>query len=95
MRRKSFNRSILASLLGLLIAVPAVVLTVASPARADGDHCCQVSIDSMPGQFPAGGEFTPFTLHVVNQIQDTIRDLNVSFVFQASGLVGDLVHLQR
>jgi hypothetical protein len=88
-------RSIVAALLGLLVAVPAVVLTVASPAFADGDRCCQVGIDDLPGQFYGGGEPGPFTLHVVNQTRDIVRYLNVSFVLQAHGLVGDLVHLQR
>ena len=32
---------------------------------------------------------------MVNQTQQTLRYLNVSFVLQANGLVGDLVHLQR
>jgi hypothetical protein len=54
-----------------------------------------VSIDSMPGQFQSGGTAQPFTLRVVNQTQQTLRYLNVSFVLQANGLVGDLVHLQR
>jgi hypothetical protein len=49
----------------------------------------------MPGQFPSGGEPTPFILHVANQTQETLRYLNVSFILQANGLVGDLVHLQR
>lgn len=84
-----------ATLLGLLIAVPAGLLTVASPAFADGDRCCQVSIDDMPAQFDTGGDATPFTVHVVNQTQQTLRYLDVSFVLQANGLVGDLVHLQR
>lgn len=95
MPRKPFNRSMATILLGLLIAVPAPVLAVASPAFAGGDRCCQVSIDNMPGQFHGGGDPEPFTLHVVNQTQETLRYLNVSFVLQANGLVGDLVHLQR
>lgn len=95
MPRKPFNRSMVTTLLGLLIAVPAPVLAVAWPAFAGGDRCCQVSIDNMPGQFHGGGDPKPFTLHVVNQTQETLRYLNVSFVLQANGLVGDLVHLQR
>jgi hypothetical protein len=84
-----------ATLLGLLLAVLAAVLTVASPAFADGDRCCRVGIGDMPAQFYGGGDPGPFTVHVVNQTQDTLRYLNVSFVLQANGLVGDLVHLQR
>lgn len=103
MPRRLVNRSMVTTLLGLLIAVPATVLTVAStavltvasPAFAGGDRCCQVSIDNMPGQFRGGGDPQPFTLQVVNQTQETLRYLNVSFVLQANGLVGDLVHLQR
>jgi len=93
-RRRSI-RSRVATSLGLLIAVLAAVLTVASPAFAAGDRCCRVGIDDMPGQFYGGGNPGRFTLHVVNETQDTLRYLNVSFVLRANGLVGDLVHLQR
>ncbi|MFE9694413.1 hypothetical protein [Micromonospora sp. NPDC005806] len=95
MRRKRLNRSVLAVLFGLLIAVPATLLTVASPASAESDGCCQVSIDNLPAQFPSGGDPTPFTVHVVNQSQEILRYLDVSFLLQADGLVGDLVDLQR
>lgn len=94
MSRRFFNRT--AALIGLLFAVSAAALSLASPpAFADGDQCCQVSIDDMPGQFHSGDNPQPFTLHVVNQTRETLRYLNVSFVLQANGLVGDLVHLQR
>jgi hypothetical protein len=97
--RKSFKRSMVATLLGLLVAAPAAVsaavLAAAPSAFADGDGCCQVSIDEMPAQFAAGADAAPFTLHVVNQTQQTLRYLDVSFVLAANGLVGDLVHLQR
>ena len=95
MPRERFDRSMVTTRLGLLIAVLAPVLAVASPAFAVGDRCCQVSIDNMPGQFCGGGDPKPFTLHVVNQTQENLRYLNVSFFLQANGLVGDLVHLQR
>lgn len=95
MPRRSLNLSVVVTLLGLLIAVPAAVFTTTSAAFADGDRCCQVSIHNMPGQFHDGGSPEPFTLHVVNQTQQTLGHLNVSFVLRASGLVGDLVHLQR
>lgn len=94
MRLQSFKRCVLATLLGLLITAPAAVF-MASPASAAGGQCCQVSIDNMPRQFHAGGDFTPFTLHVVNQEQEPLRYLNVSLILAARGLVGDLVHLQR
>lgn len=94
MRRKRFNRSVVTVLFGLLIAMPATALTVASPAFAEGG-CCQVSIDDLPAQFPGGGDPTPFTVHVVNQSQESLRYLDVAFLLQADGLVGDLVHLQR
>jgi hypothetical protein len=94
MRRKRFRRSVLAVLFGLLIAVPATVFTVTSPAFAKADGCCQVSIDNLPTQFP-GGATTPFTVRMVNQSQERLRYLDVSFLLQADGLVGDLVHLQR
>ena len=95
MRRKRFGRSVVTALFGLLIAVAATVLMVALPAFAEGDGCCRVSIDNVPAQFPAGGEPTPFTVHVVNQSQEILRYLGVSFLLQANGLVGDLVDLQR
>jgi hypothetical protein len=95
MPRKSFTLGVIVTLLGLFIAVPAAVLTAASAAFADGGRCCRVSIDNLPGQFYSGGNPQPFTLRVVNQTQQTLRRLNVSFVLQANGLVGDLVHLQR
>ncbi len=95
MSRKSFHLRVLVTLLGVLIAAPAAVLTASSAAFADGDRCCQVSVDNMPAQFQSGGDPQPFTLHVVNQTQQSLRNLNVSFVLQADGLVGDLVHLQR
>ena len=95
MPRRSLNLSVVVTLLGLLIAVPAAVFTATSAAFADGDRCCQVSIHNMPGQFHGGGSPEPFTLHVVNQTQQTLGRLNVSFVLRANGLVGDLVHLQR
>jgi hypothetical protein len=94
MRRRRFSRSVVAVLFGLLIAVPATVLTVTSPAFAEGG-CCQVSIDNLPAQFPGGGDPTPFTVHVVNQSQESLRYLDVAFLLQADDLVGDLVHLQR
>jgi hypothetical protein len=94
MRRKRFRRGAVAALLGLLIAVPATLLTATSAAFAEGG-CCQVSIDNLPAYFPGGEDPTPFTVHVVNQSQDSIRNLNVAFLLQADGLVGDLVHLQR
>jgi hypothetical protein len=94
MPRKPFNRSMVATLLGLLIAVPAAVLTLATPASADGSPCCQVSINNMPGQFAAGGGPQPFTLRVVNQ-SDVLRDINVTFFFHANGLNASQVHLQR
>ncbi len=95
MPRKPSIRRMVTTILGLLIAVPAAVITVASPAFADGDRCCQVSIGNLPGQFYGGGDPETFTLHVVNQTQQTLRYLNVSFILQANDLVGDLVHLQR
>ncbi len=95
MPHKSFSLRVVVTLLGLLIAVPAATLTMTSSAFADGDGCCRVSIDNIPGQFPSGGTAQPFTVRVVNQTQQTVRYLNVSFVLQANGLVGDLVHLQR
>jgi hypothetical protein len=94
MRRKRFRRSVLAVLFGLLIAVPATVFTVKSPALAKAGGCCQVSIDNLPTQFP-GGATTPFTVHMVNQSQESLRYLDVSFLLRADGLVGDAVHLQR
>jgi hypothetical protein len=94
MRRKRFRRSVVAVLFGLLIAVPASVFTETSPAFAKADGCCQVSIDNLPTQFP-GGATTPFTVHLVNQSQESLRYLDVSFLLQADGLVGDLVRLQR
>ena len=54
-----------------------------------------MSIDNLPAQFPSGGDPTPFTVHVVNQSQETLRYLDVSFLLQADGLVGDLVDLRR
>ncbi|MET7397527.1 hypothetical protein ABZS66_28975 [Dactylosporangium sp. NPDC005572] len=93
MRRKRIG-SVATAVLGLMIAVPATVLTMASPAFAEGG-CCQVSIDDLPAQFPAGGDPVPFTVHVVNQSQETLRYLDVSFLLQADGLVGDLVDLRR
>ena len=60
MPRKSFNLRVVVTLLGLLIAVPAAVLTVTSPAFADGDRCCRVSIDNMPAQFHSGGDAAAF-----------------------------------
>ncbi|WP_406081203.1 hypothetical protein [Micromonospora sp. NBC_00858] len=93
--RKRFSRSVVTALFGLLIAVPATVLTVASPAFAEGEGCCQVSIDNLPAQFPGGGDPTPFTVHLVNQSQEILRYVDVSFLLQADGLVGDLVDLQR
>jgi len=75
--------------------VPATVLTVTLPAFAESDRCCQVSIDNLPAQFPAGGDPTPLTVHVVNLSQENLRYLDVSFLLQADGLAGDLVHLQR
>ncbi len=95
MRRKRFGRSVVAVLFGLLIAVPATVFTVTSPAFAEGDGCCQVSIDDLPTQFRGGGAPTPFAVHVVNKSQESLRYVDVSFLLQADGLVGDLVHLQR
>jgi hypothetical protein len=94
MGRERLNRIIGKVALGFLVAVSAPVLAVASPAFAEG-ACCQVGIDNLPAQFPAGGAGTPFTVHVVNQSQDNLRYLRVSFLFQADGLVGDLVDLQR
>lgn len=95
MPRKSLHLKVVVTLLGVLIAAPAAVLTATSAAFAAGDRCCRVSIDNLPGQFHIGGSPQPFTLHVDNQTQQTLRNLNVSFVLQANGLVGDLVHLQR
>jgi hypothetical protein len=95
MPRRSLNLSVVVALLGLLVAVPAAVFTATSAAFAAGDRCCRVSIHNMPGQFDGGGSPEPFTLHVVNQTQQTLGRLNVSYVLRASGLVGDLVHLQR
>lgn len=95
MRRKRLKRNVVTALFGLLIAVPVTVLTVTSPAFARTDGCCQVSIDNLPAQFPGGGDPTPFTVHVVNQSQEGLRYLDVAFLLQADGLVGDLVHLQR
>ncbi|MFC5001599.1 hypothetical protein ACFPIJ_27655 [Dactylosporangium cerinum] len=79
----------------MLIVVPATVLAVASSAFAEGERCCQVSIDDLPAQFPGGGDPTPFTVHLVNQSQEVLRYVDVSFLIQAEGLVGDLVDLQR
>ena len=95
MPRKRSIRRMVTTILGLLIAVPAAVITVASPAFANGDRCCQVSIGNLPAQFSGGGNPETFTLHVVNQTQQTFRYLSVSFILQANELVGDLVHLQR
>jgi hypothetical protein len=95
MRPKRFSRSVVTALFGPLIAMPATVLTLASPAFAEGDGCCQVSIDDLPAQFPGGGDPTPFTVHVINQSQEILHYLDVSFLLLADGLVGDLVHLQR
>ena len=44
---------------------------------------------------PGGGAPTPFAVHVVNKSQESLRYVDVSFLLQADGLVGDLVHLQR
>jgi hypothetical protein len=95
MRRTRSSRSVVTALFGPLIAVAAMVLMVASPGFAEGDGCCRVSIDNVPAQFPTGGEPTLFTVHVVNQSQEVLRYLDVSFLLQADGLVGDLVDLQR
>jgi hypothetical protein len=95
MPNRSATRGIRAILLGLVIAGPAAALPVAAPAFAAGGPCCQVSIGDLPGQFPAGGVSEPFTLHVVNRQREPLRLLTVSFVLEADGLVGDLVHLQR
>ncbi|GAA4257377.1 hypothetical protein [Dactylosporangium darangshiense] len=99
MQRKRFGRSVVAALFGLLVAVliaaPAAVVTVASPAFAAGQGCCDVGIDDLPTQFAAGGGPAPFTVRLVNQSQETLRYVDVSFVLQANGLVGDLVDLQR
>lgn len=88
------GRGVLAMLLCLLVAIPITVMSAASPASA-ADGCCLVSITNMPGQFPVGGQQQPFTLHVVNRTDANLRYLNVTFLIQANGLVGDLVHLQR
>jgi hypothetical protein len=93
MRHERLNRSVARALLGLLAAVVATVLTPASPASAEAP-CCQVSIDNLPAQFTVGSP-TPFTVHVVNQTPERLRYLRVSFLFQAEGLVGDLVDLKR
>jgi hypothetical protein len=95
MWRKRLGRSVVAALFGILITVPTAALTAAPPAFAEVVGCCQVSIDDMPAQFPVGGGPTPFTVHVVNQSPESLRYLDVSFLLQADGLVGDLVHLQR
>jgi hypothetical protein len=96
MRSKQFSRSAVTALFAaLLMAVPVIVLTVASPAFAGGNGCCQVSIDNLPTQFPGGGDPTPFNVHVVNDSQEPLHYLDLSFLLQANGLVGDLVHLQR
>jgi hypothetical protein len=92
MRRKRFNRSVVAVMFGLLIAVPAMVT---SPASAAINGCCQVSIDNLPAQFSAGGDPTPFTVRLTNQSRETLRYLDVSFLLKADGLVGSLVDLQR
>jgi hypothetical protein len=97
MPSRSVTRGMRAALSGLIFALAATVaaLPAASPVFAAGDPCCLVSIDNLPGQFPAGGSSQPFTLRVVNQTRDPLRSLTVSFVLEADGLVGDLVHLQR
>jgi hypothetical protein len=95
MPRKLFNRSMVATLLGLLIAVPAAVLTFASPATADDPPCCQVSLGGVPGQFQAGGGAKSFTMHVVNRTGQPMRYLNAAFVFHSNGLNANQVHLQR
>src|SRR5215475_7243091 len=88
------GRGVLAMLVCLLVAVPITVMSAASPASA-ADACCQVSVTNMPGQFSAGGGQQSFTLHVVNRTDVNLRYLNITFLIQANGLVGDLVHLQR
>jgi hypothetical protein len=95
MPNQALKRSFVSALLGLFIAVPASALASAAPAFAEGDGCCQVSVDNMPGRFSSGGDPERFTLRVMNRTQETVRYFDVSFVLQASGLVGDLVHLQR
>jgi hypothetical protein len=95
MPRKLSNRSMVATLLGLLIAVPAAVLTIATPASADNPQCCQAAIANMPGQFQAGGDPKPFTLRIVNRMNDSLRDVNATFTLQANGLSANQVHLQR
>jgi hypothetical protein len=91
---RTFKTGMVATLLGLLIVGPVAALVAPSPAYADGE-CCQVGIDSLPGQFRAGGDPMPFVVHITNQSQETLRYLDVAFVLQADGLVGDLVRLQR
>ena len=95
MPRKLSNRSMVATLLGLLIAVPAAVLTMATPASADNAQCCQAAITNMPGQFQAGGDPKPFTLRIVNRMNDSLRYVNATFTLQANGLSANQVHLQR
>jgi hypothetical protein len=95
MPRKLSNRSMVATLLGLLIAVPAAVLTLAAPASAANGPCCQVAINNMPGQFQAGGDPKSFTMHVVNRTNSSIRYINATFTFRANGLSSNEIHLQR
>lgn len=95
MPRKLSNRSMVATLLGLLIAVPAAVLTIATPASADNPQCCQAAIANMPGQFQAGDDPKPFTLRIVNRMNDNLRYVNATFTLQANGLSANQVHLQR
>lgn len=89
MPRRAIIRTMLATVLGLSVLLPA------APAAAD-NTCCQVGISALPARFAAGAPPQFFVMTMANNSQQSITgQVQAIFAFHANNLNGGQIHIQR
>ena len=90
MPRRAILRTILATMIGLAIWVPASAATAADP-------CCQVTVSGMPSQFRAGADpqFFNTTMSYNGSNGIRVRSVTATFTFAGQDLSSGQVQLAR
>ena len=90
MPRRAMIRTILATMIGLAIWLPATAASAADP-------CCQVSVSGLPSQFTAGAAAQSFGTSLSYSVNNGQRVQSISAVFTFSGnnITGSQIQLAR
>lgn len=89
MPRRAIIRTMLATLLGLGVLIPAAPATAADPR-------CRVELRGLPSSFPPGGQPRTFTMRMVNNSGQAITgQVQATFTIRADGLDSNQAHLDR